>query len=211
MKLKIRKILEVSIIKTLYLNIKYFGLKGLIFPYILVSRHTKIVCAKGIINVKNVGKFDIRIGFSGLDIFYKTNSIFSNSGLIEFNGYCHLGSGTKISNTGKLVFGNNFNITANSSIVCHDNIEFGEDVLCSWNCMIIDTDFHYIDNNVNCKPIFVGDNVWICQNVTLLKGANIPSGCVCAANSMVNKEIQNSNSLIVCDSKVNRKNILWRR
>lgn len=210
---RIRKIVEVSLVKTLYLNIKYFGLKGIAYPYILVSRYTKIHASGGRIIVNGVHRFGIRIGFTGIDIFdgKRQNSIFSNNGTIEFNGYCHLGSGSRISNVGTLVFGNNFNITANSTIVCHDKIVFGNDVLCSWNCMFIDTDFHHIDNNINHSPIYVGNRVWICQNVTILKGSSISDGSVCAANSFIHKKFEECNLLIAGNSEIIRRKILWER
>lgn len=210
---RLRKLFEISILKTLYLNYIYFGINGLAHPYIIVSRNTKIASAKGKIIVNNPKRFCVRIGFQGLDIFdsKRQNSIFSNNGIIEFSGYCHLGSGARISNSGILTFGENFNITANSTIICHDKVSFGNDVLCSWNCMIIDTDFHHIDDNINHKPINIGNKVWICQDVTILKGVSIPDGCVVAANTVVHKTIKESNSLIACNSEIIKRNVKWSR
>ena len=44
----------------------------------------------------------------------------------------------------KIVFGDNFCVTANSAIVCVSNINFGSNVLLSWDILILDTDFHKI-------------------------------------------------------------------
>ena len=38
-------------------------------------------------------------------------------------------------------------------------------------------------------PIKVGDNVWICGNVTVLAGVSIGDNSVIAAGSLVNKDI----------------------
>ncbi len=65
------------------------------------------------------------------------------NGIINFNGRRNIGHGSKISvgKDGILTFGQNFNITAESSIVCYNNISFGNNCLLSWDILIMDTDF----------------------------------------------------------------------
>ena len=55
-----------------------------------------------------------------------------------------MNQGSRIANSGVLSFGDRFSISANSSIICTDKITFGDDVLISWDSLIMDTDFHSI-------------------------------------------------------------------
>jgi len=43
--------------------------------------------------------------------------------------------------------------------------------------------------NIETAPIFIGNNVWISFNVTILKGVTIGDGAIVAANSVVTKNI----------------------
>lgn len=57
----------------------------------------------------------------------------------------------------------------------------------------MDSDFHdyYIDDKLveNTKEISIGDNVWIGNNVIILKGVNIGDNSIIAAGSIVNKDV----------------------
>ena len=64
----------------------------------------------------------------------------------------------------------------------------------------MDTDLHglTIDDGTNlCKEICVGKHVWVCSNVTVKKGAFIPSGCVLGSDTLVSKEFSEEKCLIV--------------
>lgn len=126
--MKFNKIFEVGILKTLIFNIHYFGLKGLKFP-VVVSRKVKFENLKGRVECKYYKTASIHLGFSGVSIFDYNNerSIWDNEGgKILFEGQATLGQGTRISNHGKIYFGTNFRITANSSIICYEKIHFGK-------------------------------------------------------------------------------------
>lgn len=139
------------------------------------------------------------------------------SGTVIFKGHCRLGHGTKISveNTGKLILGNNFVITAETSIVASTEIQFGKDCLLSWDILIMDTDFHKLkDESGNIfnspKPIIIGNRVWIGCRSIVLKGTSIPDNCVIGANSTVSKPLENENGLYVgSPSKLVKENISW--
>lgn len=84
--------------------------------------------------VKNK-KWRVYFGFVDVGIFDKKyeRSIWDNNGIFQFEDSAHFGQGTRISNSGKIVFGDNFCVTANSSIVCVSNINFGSNVLLPWD------------------------------------------------------------------------------
>lgn len=161
----------------------------------------------------------ITIGFPDITSFdYRyERSIWCNNGEILFAGKAHFGQGTRITNNGKLKFRDNFGISANTSIICEKEISFGDNVLISWDVLIMDSDVHKIfnlkepDKIINVpREIIVSDNVWIGCRCTLLKGSNISSGSVIAAGSIVSSNYQEQNVIISGNKKILRNDIGWR-
>ncbi|WP_212667546.1 acyltransferase [Gottfriedia acidiceleris] len=194
-----------AIPKTIYFNFRYFKFRTAIKMPVLISHNVRLLKTKGkvIIENSNPTLFDIRIGFGDVGIFDKQRSrtIWENSGVIIFKGRASIGHGSKISVAGLLEIGNNFRISAESSIVCFKQISIGHDVLMSWETLIMDTDFHIIKNHKdeiinNDKEIIIGNKVWIGCRCTILKGTIIGDGNVVAANSVVTANYNNENSII---------------
>ncbi|MEI6752662.1 MAG: acyltransferase [Paludibacter sp.] len=162
----------------------------------------------------------ITIGFSDVGIFdfKRSKAIWNVSGRVIFKGRALIGQGSKISveDTGELIFGENLKITAETSIVSLLKIEFGKNCLLSWDILIMDNDFHAIINKKNgirfpqSKPIYIGDNVWIGCNTTILKGSHIPEHCIIGSNSTVNKKFEESYCLYAGNPlKVRKENVDW--
>jgi acetyltransferase-like isoleucine patch superfamily enzyme len=96
-----------------------------------------------------------------------------------------------------LKIGDNVGIS-NSTIVCWDRVEIGNNVLIGGSCKIWDTNFHSLkpairmqkeDNDVKTGPIFIRDNAFIGAGTIILKGVTIGENSVIAAGSVVNKSI----------------------
>ena len=115
-------------------------------------------------------------------ILGETKSIF----LIEQPFMCDYGSNIKI--------GENFYANHNLMILDVDKVVFGDNVLVGPNCSFF-TSVHPIEADLrikgfgSSKPITVGDNVWICGNVTVLPGVNIGENSIIGAGSIVCKDI----------------------
>lgn len=193
--------------KTIYFNFIYFPFKSAIYLPIFISHRVVLKSLRGQIILHNSQKRKfgiVKIGFGYVGIFdgNRSRSVWECNGRVIFNGYANFGHGSKISvgKNGVLEFGDRFNITAESQIVCFKNISFGDDVLMSWQCLIMDTDFHKIIKNNQItnydQAIHVGSKVWIGCRCTILKGVCIPDGCVIAANSNCVKSIEVKNTLI---------------
>lgn len=206
--------------KTIYFNFTYLPFKQAIkFPF-LISKNVYLLKTKGQIVLEGTIETGmIQIGFGEVGIFdkKKSRSIWQVSGKIIFKGTARLGHGSKISisENAVLEFGNNFNITAESAIACHNNITFGQDCLVSWECLIMDTDFHKIYNDkkelINpSNPIFIGDKVWIgCRN-TILKGTKIANNSIIGANSRIASDISDKSGVFVGNPpKLVKENISW--
>lgn len=209
-------ILQISVIKTIYFNLHYFGLKGLLHRYAIISRKTSLKKLNGKVILYAPRKHCLRIGFGHnelLDYKYERTIIF-NEGTIIIRGFANLNQGFRLYNRGTIDFGNSFVVTGNSSVICMKYIQFGEDCLISWGVSIMDTDFHTIVSlndgkiiNEN-KEIVIGSHCWICAYVTVLKGTTIPNNCIIGSGSIVSKNFSNSNSIII-DNKIVRENINW--
>lgn len=205
--------------KSLYFNIKYFPLKIALRLPILISNNVFLDNMGGkIILPKKRSLGMIKIGFKSVGIFdyKKSRSIWSVSGVVVFKGKANIGHGSKISvnDNGKLILGKKFVITAESSIVCSKAVTFGDNVVMSWQCLIMDTDFHKIlkeHKQINLdKKIIIESNCWIGCRCLILKGSLLPSGSVLGANSLLTKKINFKNSLVAGNpAKIIKTNIEW--
>lgn len=208
-------------VRSIPINFKLFPLKiALRFP-IIISPFVKIKSLNGKVIIKNynIKPGMIRIGFGGVGIFDNvlSRTIIQLDGKIIFYGKASIGHGSRISvgGNGILEIGENFTITAETSIICHKKIKFGNNVLISWENLFMDIDFHKIkniENNIINEPkdIFIGNNVWIgCRN-TILKGSQILNNCVIGSNSLINKKFDKNNILIAGNpAKILKENIRW--
>ena len=193
---------RINILKTLYLNLRYFKFFDAIKLPILVYPNTILEKVDGEIILKcPVKRGIISIGKHGMG--NRLQTIWLVSGTLIVHGNTHFGSGTKIS-VGKnaiLKIGKNLSITGDSSIICKRYIEIGDDCIISWDDLIMDTDFHQIfdkDNNLTNQPIpiSIGDKVWIACRVTVLKGSIVPTGSVIACSSLIASKYEVKNSII---------------
>ena len=83
-----------------------------------------------------------------------------------------------------------------ASIFCTESIVIGNHVLIGASCRIYDTDFHtidYMDRRISVRapsaPVTIEDDVWLCANVTVLKGVTIGARSIIAAGSVVTSDI----------------------
>jgi len=97
----------------------------------------------------------------------------------------------------RLTIGENVGIS-NSTIVCWEEINIGNNVVIGGSCKIWDTNFHSLhpvvrtgenDNDIRTGPIHIKDNVFIGGGVIILKGVTIGENAVIAAGSVVTKDI----------------------
>lgn len=118
-----------------------------------------------------------------------------------------------------ITIGNNTTFHGNCQLAacegCH--IKIGNDCMFSHDIYVRTTDSHsIIKDNVRINPaksITIGNHVWIGMQTLILKGANIPDGCIIGARSIISSSImENKNSIYVGHpSKLIKKDIAWKR
>ena len=193
-----------SIPKTLRFNLHYFPLKTALKLPVVVSHRTYLRELHGKVELpEKVERAMIKIGFGDVGHYDRKRSrgIWQVSGSVSFGGKASIGHGSKISVRGNLKLGADFNMTAESTIVCAKEIRFGYDCLLSWDILVMDTDEHPLLNKENDrinpdKAIVVGDHVWIGCKCVLLKGAEVPDNTVVAAGTLLTSSFAGEHQVI---------------
>jgi len=145
-------------------------------------------------------------------LFYK-RLILSGVGLIGHAVYIRIAKNGRISigkrpiisdyvelqALGEIVIGDNLSINRFSRICAHQKISIGNNVTIAQFVTILDHDHHYnFKNNkldldgYDSSPINIGNNVWIGDKVTILKGVTIGNNVIIGANSVVNKAVMDN-------------------
>jgi maltose O-acetyltransferase len=123
--------------------------------------------------------------------FYPSPKYFESSIYIEAR---HEGSEIK--------FGKNTIINNGAVIICdRTSISFGDNLLIGIDFQVMDSDFHGLhpdkrnSNEYECRPVVIEENVFIGNNVRILKGVTIGKNTVIANSSVVVKDIP-ENSIV---------------
>lgn len=208
---------DVSILKTIYFNLHYFGIKGIQLP-VLISDNVVLKSMKGTIKLESYKTANVRIGFDGTGICDSKyqRSIWYVNGVVSFGENVRIASGVKIScnKDAMLHVGKNTSLNINSQIICMKSINIGENSMLSWDILIMDSDFHKIKEGKIQKPISatitIGNNVWIGCRTVILKGCTLPNGCIVAANSKVGKKYFEEHCLISTNGII-KNEVFWER
>jgi acetyltransferase-like isoleucine patch superfamily enzyme len=111
---------------------------------------------------------------------------------VQINDYVHIGA------IGSITIGNN--VLMASKIYISDHNHGSYDDLISDHPMSIPEERKAI-----CKPVVIGDNVWLGESVCILPGVTIGEGCVIGALSVVSKSIPPFSIVVGNPAKVIKK------
>jgi acetyltransferase-like isoleucine patch superfamily enzyme len=103
----------------------------------------------------------------------------------------------------KLIIGKNCKLGDNVHIVANEKVTIGDNCLMASKIFISDTshgEYSKVtiysspaippdERPLYMKPVSIGNNVWIGENVCILLGVKIGNGCIIGANSVVNRDI----------------------
>ncbi len=117
-----------------------------------------------------------------------------------------------------LILGNNIRANHRLHIGCVENVVIGNDVLIASNVYISDHSHgSYVGEDqsepdvipnvrtICSKPIFIGDNCWLGENVSVLPGVTIGYGSIIGAGSVVTKDIPSKCIAVGAPAKVIKK------
>jgi acetyltransferase-like isoleucine patch superfamily enzyme len=127
---------------------------------------------------------------------YGNVRLIRRDGLLSIGARTHLWPDIKISCVGnseriaRLQIGNKCSIGDRTQIHCGESVVIGNRVIISWDCNIIDRDYHSADGNEErTAPVSIGNDVWIGCRCIVLKGVSIGDGAVVGAGSVVTKNV----------------------
>ena len=94
---------------------------------------------------------------------------------------------------GRIQIGDYVLISPGSRISAADEIVIGNNVMMANGVYITDSDWHGIYDRVSrpetCTPVHIGDNVWLGDRSTVLKGVTIGENSIVAASAVVSSNV----------------------
>ena len=196
--------IKIDRVNTIWLNLFCLPFRqGRKFPILLFKAKLRTRNPVGGVKLC-VSDDNVKFGMIKLGVNYNKN-VFVNTGIridlrssggLIFHGSGIMGNGSNIitRHNGIIEFGRNFRISGNFSCCSFERISIGSNLSCSWGVSIYDTDFHETLNpdtgkiNAMTRPVSIGNNCWLCQKCTILKGAVISEWATVGALAMVNRD-----------------------
>lgn len=109
-----------------------------------------------------------------------------------------------------LKIGDNVAIGDRTEIHAGKEITIGANTLISWDCCILDRDYHKLMSDTELlKPVKIGKNVWIGARSLIVKGVTIGDGAVIAAGSVVTKDVPPKALVGGNPAKIIKEDVYW--
>jgi acetyltransferase-like isoleucine patch superfamily enzyme len=203
---KITAVLRVSILRTLYLSMRFHG-------QVIVLRGTRVQLARGArIELAPGARLTLgnyRFQPTPMSLCIRRNGRLSIDGDVTiFRGVVVL-----ISDDAHLEMGDKSYINRDSKITCLNHISIGSNCAISWNTNILDSNAHELVVAGEARPrkgeTRIGDHVWIGTGVTVV-GSSIGSGAVVGAGSVVTSDIPAEVLAAGNPARLLRKDVSWR-
>ncbi len=208
-----------SIPRSLYYNIRFFGLKGMRLP-IIFSNSTVIKGARrGAIVLGNTSRVIYGFGGTkGIEGNKHSYLLFTTStGTLRLEGNAFFAKGISIRiNAGEMAIGEYITCNANCVFICNKGIRIGRNAGFGCSVSIRDHDGHPILQNGKRlnedAEVIIGDNVWIASHAEILKGSVIKDGCVVGCRSCVTKSSYSEPRSVLAGNpaKMVKQNIEWK-
>ncbi len=93
-----------------------------------------------------------------------------------------------------LEIGSRSGIGSRGKIVCLENIKLGDDVRISYECQVMDSNFHQMIDTLTGEKfpmnqaVVIGNKNFVGNRTTILPGTKTPGFCTIASNSVANKD-----------------------
>ena len=97
-----------------------------------------------------------------------------------------------------------------TQIHCCEKITIGNYVLISWDCNILENNFHTTtDGGITSAPVKIEDRVWLGCRVIVLPGVTIGEGAIVIAGSVVTHNVPAGTLVAGNPAKVDRETGPW--
>lgn len=163
---------------------------------ILVNSYVTIGIGR---NKKSKAETAILIEKNGKLLFDGDNRILPNSDIQVFKG-ATLRFGSGATNMGL-------------KIVCSEKIWIGDHTHIGRDVWIRDNNGGHVviqKGYTNSSPVTIGNYVWICSNVQIMKGVTIGDGAIIASNSVVTNNVPSHCMVSGNPAQIIAENIIWR-
>jgi len=112
----------------------------------------------------------------------------------------------------ELVVGECCSIGDRTQIHCCERVRIGDYVLISWECNILENNFHTTtDGGIRPAPVEIGSNVWLGCRAIILSGVTIGDGSIVAAGSVVTRDVPPGTLVAGNPARVVRETGPWRK
>ena len=189
--------------------ILYFFYKIFYKCDILIGSYTRV---NGIEKITGQGTIKLGLMQTGFNLKEdRTLLSISDKGSLYVAKYLSIGKGCRFDISGQLSVAEAF-FNSGTKVIASNKVIIGKNCAFSWDCTILDNDFHQFNTTTSAGEIHIGDNVWVGCNSMILKNTKIANGCVIAANSLVRGEFNEQNCLIAGNpAKIVKRNITWEK
>ncbi|MGX7668381.1 acyltransferase [Flavobacterium pedocola] len=193
--------------KTLYFNFKMFPFSTAVkFPVYFYGR-VKFSSLKGKIEIDA----PIKSGMIGFGQTYEMTTVSKGTaeiflaGTVIFRGHVQFGKDYFVYVAPSAVFsmGHMASLASNGKIICVHSIYMGDWARIGSESQVIDTNFHQMINTQTGErypvtgSVMIGSYNYIGNRVSVMQGANTPSFCTIASNSLCNKDFSDSGENIL--------------
>lgn len=138
-----------------------------------------------------------------------------DNGILTVNGSAEVRSGCfiRVGEHSSLILGHQTRINSGTRVSSSSTVVLGEDCRVGFDVIIMDNDYHHViidgDERPSCRPITIGDHVWIGARAIILKGVTIGSGSVIAAGSVVTKDVPPNSLVGGSPMKILKTGVSW--
>ena len=203
-----RVAMHMSIIRTLYLTVRYRG-------WCVISRGTRLKAATG--SSIQIGRASfLFLGFAHFtpapcSVHLGRGARLSVTGTVQI----HRGTRVFVNDGGVLEIGPRTFINDCSTLTCFERLSIGSGCSISWNTNILDTNVHELVINGVPRPrsqrVTIGDNVWIGTGAVVLPGVTIGDGAVVGAGSVVTCDVPPEAVVAGNPARIIREGVSWRQ
>lgn len=192
-------------LSTMWLNFRSFPLRQAWRLPVWVYGWPRLECLSGYMRIASGVKVRsgmVRFNFTrtGAPNSGATTASLMNCGTITFGGRCRITSAACIRTIqdSELYLGDESLICEEANISCFGSVHIGHRSWVVHRAQVLESNNHFVaDLNSGTvaphhRPIFIGDDCWVCNSSTIAGGAVLPNGTIVASHSLVNADFSSA-------------------